>query len=538
MVLFCGDNNIANPASINVAAAAAATSTGEVVEVEKDADADASASASATAHETANGGVSGAEAAMTSAAAVKQSRVSRNTTRQAGVDFKCSVSGCKLGKNPTPKDTCAANVLEGKTKCLREVHTPCFEHLVVVRSKGKIPPADPEGDLAGKVFCTLGCYRAYMKAHTPGSGWGNDGKDGPNDPNCSENLLVKHFLSSERHYGEFRRPPNGQTKIDICNRWATFINGFGVQKKRSGKDIQNKIETIEKQMKLAYDWSNTQTGIGVKDGTLFGDFDECIKEHCKFYFDLIPVFIQRAGMKPLATTDDILNRLDGSTDNDEESGSSDIDSDDGVVLVLSSDEEDDAQQNKESKSQENDDDDVVDFGNNEKVGFSSSDEDDGGAGAQQKERSHKGDGSGSSSAQRKEGSKSNKKQTKKTKKKNRKDSKKSGGRNKTPTFTRKKGKKGSILDEQLEGLLSLKLEEMKYKKRKHEREEEQNKRRKLEDYDLTDAEQWIEFAARFEAIKETVGGDPVRAALQFPRFAETTLLTADEKKEFHNQQGF
>eukprot|EP00985_Skeletonema_marinoi_P032269 scaffold39085_cov230-Skeletonema_marinoi.AAC.1 len=37
-----------------------------------------------------------------------------------------------------------------------------------------------------------------------------------------------------------------------------------------------------------------------------------------------------------------------------------------------------------------------------------------------------------------------------------------------------------------------------------------------EDYDLTDAEQWMEFAARFESIKETVGGDPVRAALQFP----------------------
>eukprot|EP00984_Skeletonema_dohrnii_P015621 scaffold6776_cov99-Skeletonema_dohrnii-CCMP3373.AAC.18 len=401
MVQLCGDNNIANPASINVAAAAAATSTGEVVEVEKDANANAntnasaSASASATANETANGGVSGAEAAMTSAAAVvNQSRVSRNTTRQAGVDFKCSVRGCKLGKNPTPKDTCAANALEGKTKCLRKVHTPCFEHLVVKGSKGQIPRADPEGDLAGKVFCTLGCYKAYMKANTPGTGWGKDGKDGPNDPNCSENLLVKHFLSSERHYGEFRRPPNGQTKIDICTKWAAFINGCGVQKKRTGKDIQNKIETIEKQMKLAYDWSNTQTGIGVKDGTLFGNFDECIKEHCKFWFELIPAFIQRAGMKPLATTDDILNRLDGSTDNDEESGSSDIDSDDGVVLVLSSDDEDDAQQNIESKSQENDGDDVVDFGTNEKGGFSSSDEDDGGAGAQQKERSHKEDGSG------------------------------------------------------------------------------------------------------------------------------------------------
>ena len=167
-------HNIAkNPASINVAVAAAATSTGEVVEVEKDANANAnanaSASASATANETANGGVSGAEAAMTSAAAVSQSRVSRNTTRQAGVDFKCSVRGCKLGKNPTPKDTCAANALEGKTKCLRKVHTPCFEHLVVKGSKGKIPRADPEGDLVGKVFCTLGCYKAYMKANTPGA---------------------------------------------------------------------------------------------------------------------------------------------------------------------------------------------------------------------------------------------------------------------------------------------------------------------------------------------------------------------------------
>ncbi len=77
---------------------------------------------------------------------------------------------------------------------------------------------------------------------------------------------------------------------------------------------------------------------------------------------------------------------------------------------------------------------------------------------------------------------------------------------------------------------------MEYKKRKHEREEEKHKRRKLEEYDLTDPEQYLEFAAKFEAIKQTVGGDPVRAALQFPRFAETTLLTEEEKREFRDQR--
>eukprot|EP00970_Alexandrium_tamarense_P000352 scaffold40_cov94-Alexandrium_tamarense.AAC.3 len=77
---------------------------------------------------------------------------------------------------------------------------------------------------------------------------------------------------------------------------------------------------------------------------------------------------------------------------------------------------------------------------------------------------------------------------------------------------------------------------MKHKQMKREREQAKENRRKLEDYDLTDCDQWIEFAARFNAIKETFGGDAVRAALQFPRFDETSLLTAEEKREIENQR--
>jgi hypothetical protein len=75
---------------------------------------------------------------------------------------KCSVRGCKLGKTPTPMVTCAANELSGCKKCVRVVHIPCYENSVVKSFKGETLPAHEEqGDMSGKVFCTIGCYRRY-----------------------------------------------------------------------------------------------------------------------------------------------------------------------------------------------------------------------------------------------------------------------------------------------------------------------------------------------------------------------------------------
>ena len=79
--------------------------------------------------------------------------------------------------------------------------------------------------------------------------------------------------------------------------------------------------------------------------------------------------------------------------------------------------------------------------------------------------------------------------------------------------------------------------DLQYKKRMRKKEEERSKRRRLEDYDLDDCDQWIEFAGRFEAIKATMGGCAVRTAVQFPRFAQTSLLTAEEKMKVQEHLG-
>jgi hypothetical protein len=256
--------------------------------------------------------------------------------------------------------------------------------------------------------------------------------------------------------------------LDVCNNWAEEINRHGVKKKRTGRDVQNKVTAIESQMKIAQDFADTETGQGLQDGTWFGSWEEAITSRCKFWHDQHPVFIQRAGMKPTVTTEDILK---SSEDDVEDSESRD-----------------------------------VDFGT-EEGGFSISDEQDEGSGKKQR----------------------NKKNPMASFLKTR-DLNKTKAPIRTPS-----GKRGSI-DQTLETLLSFKLEEMKHKQMKREREQAKVNQRKLEDYDLTDCDQWIEFAARFNAIKETFGGDAVRAALQFPWFAETSLLTAETKREFENKR--
>jgi hypothetical protein len=221
---------------------------------------------------------------------------------------KCSIKGCKLGRLSVPMDTCAASTLNGAKECNREVHIACYEGIVVKNSKGEIKPAHPDGEMAGKAFCTRACYRNYMKANQGGSNWHDDGKEGRKDKHCSENILVTKYLSNEEEYRQFRRPPDGMTKEKICQRWADGINSCGVQHKRGWKDVMNKIQTIESQMRAALDFSETETGQGLQNGE-FENWEAAIKSKCKFWFQLHEVFIQRAGMKPSATTSDHKRRI-------------------------------------------------------------------------------------------------------------------------------------------------------------------------------------------------------------------------------------
>eukprot|EP01082_Thalassiosira_pseudonana_P012144 g10873.t1 g10873 contig40:10282-11446(+) len=137
---------------------------------------------------------------------------------------------------------------------------------------------------------------------------------------CAANELSG--CKKEEEYSKYRGPPGGKTKLDICNKWAEEINRHGVKKKRTGRDVQNKVTAIESQMKIAQDFIDTETGQGLQDGTRFGSWEEAITSKCKFWHDLHPVFIQRAGMKPTVTTEDILK---SSEDDVEDSESHDVD---------------------------------------------------------------------------------------------------------------------------------------------------------------------------------------------------------------------
>ena len=270
---------------------------------------------SPTAAATSDGSNDGEEEATPAAQPTASATVA--ATRGAhNDDYRCSIKGCKLGKHPIQMDTCSANELDGKQKCDRQVHYECYRQLVIKKSNWENSPTDPDED-ANLCFCTITCSRNYKKANAGGKHWNNDGKGGKDDQNCSENLLVRLFLSDQEKYNAYRDPfPN--TKKDVCEKWAEVINSHGVRHPRTGKDVQNKINTIESQMRAAADFAVTSTGQGLQENEP-ESFERAILARCKFWNALRPVFIERASIKPLATTDDILG--DSNSDDSSDDGS-------------------------------------------------------------------------------------------------------------------------------------------------------------------------------------------------------------------------
>lgn len=420
--------------------------------------------------------------------------------------IKCTIRGCKIRQAAVPLETCCGG------DCTRTVHYQCYIHCVQKRSKGKIP--DPEGDMVGLGFCTQKCYHKYITADEKGENWHNDGAKGKNDPECSENLLVNMFLSSEEAYSRYRNP-YPKRKKDICNEWAKAINKKGVTKIRKGKDVQNKIESIENQMKLAQDFADSDTGQGLQESDP-DSFDAAILLRCKFYFELRDIFIKRAGMKPLATTETMLRHSDDEDDYDDDDDGDNMfgnNHDDGFSSSDDGNSNNDCK-NDVSCSGSNGDNAALDLTGDD----SNDDEDVVIVDESTKSRKAKNsDCSSGTTPQQKKGGK-DKEVAKATRKK---------GSDKKTT---KRGSKKETTDQLLHALIEEKLAEKKMKRQKLEGEK---KRKKFEDYDLTDYDQFIEFSTKYKKIKENLGSG-VQAALQFPEFER--LLSPAEKSELHDQR--
>ena len=62
------------------------------------------------------------------------------------------------------------------------------------------------------------------------------------------------------------------------------------------------IQHVIKIMKCAIDWTETDTGAGVKDNETHSFWDAVLMR-CRWYFELIDIMKDRAGMYPKVTTD-------------------------------------------------------------------------------------------------------------------------------------------------------------------------------------------------------------------------------------------
>ena len=97
--------------------------------------------------------------------------------------------------------------------------------------------------------CTKKCYAEICKAYKVSDDQMNhDGKDGDDDPNNLDNILIE-WLTSEGNYSRFhngKTGTGGSRKKDVCNQIADMTNHASMRKMHTGKQVQLKIEHLEK----------------------------------------------------------------------------------------------------------------------------------------------------------------------------------------------------------------------------------------------------------------------------------------------------
>jgi len=153
--------------------------------------------------------------------------------------------------------------------------------------------------------CTKKCFDT-LATKFKGSGrlmWEKDGKDGPSNPNNSQNILLD-WLTTQGNFARFRGNKEGKTKLQICDKIAQLLKAKEVQAKRSNKNILDKIQSMESQFKKAHDWAgDTGQGTNITNEK----FEECVQKRCKYYYELLPIIGDCSCFCALATTDNIAN---------------------------------------------------------------------------------------------------------------------------------------------------------------------------------------------------------------------------------------
>jgi hypothetical protein len=164
----------------------------------------------------------------------------------------------------------------------------------------------------GMVACTKKCHAKVVKEHSGGGddadggnrkgNWDCDGKKGEDDPHTSVKILLDWWMKEGNYSKYCGKHNNGVKKIQYCNQLAEKISKE-TNTQRTAKNVQSKIQHIEKTFKEAHTFASSETGAGLKEDD-DGTFEDAVKKKCPYYFDILEIMADRASSKPKATSYD------------------------------------------------------------------------------------------------------------------------------------------------------------------------------------------------------------------------------------------
>lgn len=110
--------------------------------------------------------------------------------------------------------------------------------------------------------------------------WNKDGKNGLDDPNTSEPVILDWWTTSG-NYSDFCNGAGGRKKIEVMADLSKKIANAGCVKERTDHDILMKIQHWEKCCKKAHDFADN-TGKDIKERDGVETFEELVRKHFKF----------------------------------------------------------------------------------------------------------------------------------------------------------------------------------------------------------------------------------------------------------------
>lgn len=252
---------------------------------------------------------------------------------------RCSVRNCPFGAG-LEKLQCA------NPNCKKTAHLMCYQGVVLKNNK-----LDPLPN--AQACCCKKCYFVVAGSadnddddgieNGKRGSWECDGFVGPTDPNTSLKILLD-WWTTEGNYAKYCGKGNNGVKKSHFQLLLANEMTRKTKSKRTARNVKSKIEQIERSFKKAHTFATSETGAGLLEQHGNTTFQKMVRDNCAFYYELVDIMADRAGVQPKVTSYDDLDLEEGSSNekNSEEASSNGKDptSDDDGNAIDADDDDD------------------------------------------------------------------------------------------------------------------------------------------------------------------------------------------------------